>query len=810
MTVSVLKLAQSESAVENYVTFSQHVTENVVSTKGGDFISVIKIDGRSHLSASLSDVYAWADSLNKLLSGIASPHVGLWSHVIRRAVTEYPESQFETQFSRGLDKKYRETFGGYSLMLNELYLTIVYRPVADGISSFFAAFERQSAKVKAERQAECIKALEEINRTVIAGLKKSYGAELLGLEERNGYMYSQVGEFLSYLVNLERIPVPLTKRRICEVISVNRPHFSSTSYLGQISSPAKKTFLGMLDIFDYPSSTEPGHLNMLLQTDYEFILTQSLAILSRAGSLGALDRQQKALEDAKDHSETQIRELNKAKDMIQSGEVFGGTHHATFTILGTDLRQVELNVSNARALFAEYGIIAKPVDSALEAGFWAQLPGNYSYRPRPSFITSQNFISFSSFHNFLSGKPTGNPWGEATTVFKTLSQSPLYFSYHYSRDDIDATDKKFLGNTMITGMAGTGKTVLLTFLQSQAEKHKATAVYFDKDRGMEVAIRMMGGRYQALKNGYPTGFNPFQLDPTPANMAFLRQFVKELASESGPVTHEDELAIEHALGVVMFDMPRPLRRMTVLLQSLINATQANSGRGPTVHARLLKWTEGHSLGWVFDNPDDLIDLSTHRLYGFDVTDFLDNPETRGPLMMYLIYRTEAMIDGRRFIYGFDEFWKPLQDSHFQNLVKNKLKTIRKQNGLCLFSTQEVEDACMSPISSTLISQVATHIYLPNPRASRDIYINRLNMTPAEFELFMSLGEDSRCFMIKQGGSAAIAKLDLFGFDDELLVLSGTPELAELSEELANTYGEHPDNWSAEFYRRARDLTKGIK
>lgn len=810
MSNTALKFATSEASVSSYIPYSTHVTEDIVSTRHGDYLSVIKLDGRSHLSASQADVFDWVSGLNKLLSGLASPHVILWTHVVRRKVTEYPDSAFENDFCRKLDLKYRESFTDYNLMVNELYLTVIYRPVVDGITSFFSALERQSRQEKAERQAECIKALQEINRTLMAGLKKSYGAELLSTEERNGFMYSQVAEFLSYLINLERVSVPLTKDRLSDALPINRPHFAPTSYVGEMSSVSGKSFFGMLDIFDYPSDTEPGHFNSLLQSDFEFILTQSMSIHSKHAALGALDRQQRSLEDAKDHSESQILQLNQLKDMIASGDVFGGLHHCSLTVLGQNLRKVERDLSNARAIFADVGVIAKPVDSALEAGFWAQLPCNYALRPRPSFITSNNFLSFSSLHNFLSGKPNGNPWGEAVTILKTVSKTPLYFNFHYSKDDIDATDKKLLGNTMMTGMSGTGKTVLLTFLLSQAQKFGASAAFFDKDRGLEVAIRFMGGRYQALKTGEPTGFNPFQLEPTPANMAFLRRFVKTLAAEGGPVSHTDEVQIDKALKVLMLEMPKPLRRMQVLLQSLPNPSNPNPNAAPSVHARLLKWVEGNQLGWVFDNQHDSIDLSTHKLYGFDVTEFLDNPETRGPVMMYLIYRTESMIDGRRFMYGFDEFWKPLQDQYFEELIKNKQKTIRKQNGLCVFATQEVDDLSKSPIASTLVSQCATLIFLPNPRADFKTYTEVLKLTPAEFEVLRGLSEDSRSFMIKQGGSIAVAKLDLHGFDDELLVLSGTPELAELSEALANEFGEHPDNWSDEFFIRAKALVRGGK
>ncbi|WP_375672853.1 hypothetical protein, partial [Bartonella sp. AA16SXTY] len=74
-------------------------------------------------------------------------------------------------------------------------------------------------------------------------------------------------------------------------------------------------------------------------------------------------------------------------------------------------------------------------------------------------------------------------------------------NFHASKLEEDATDKRLLGNTAIIGQSGSGKTVLLGFLLAQAQKFKPTTVVFDKDRGMEIAIRAMGGRYLTFKPG---------------------------------------------------------------------------------------------------------------------------------------------------------------------------------------------------------------------------------------------------------------------------------------------------------------------
>lgn len=800
---SLFKFAYSETPISKYIPYSHHVTDKIVSTVGADYISVWKIDGRSHQTASQDEVTVWINELNNLFRGIASANLAVWSHVVRRRVDEYPESEFKNTFCAQLDKNYRDSFSGYNLMVNDLYLTVVYRPVTDKVMSFFAAAEKQSLDDKKLQQAACIKALEEINRTIEAGLGKRYGAESLGVYEHNGYSYSSALEFLAFLVNGEHIRMPVSHTRARDYMPQNRILFSKTSCVGEIRSLNSEKFFGMVDVFDYPDPTEPGHLNAMLESSYEFVITHSLSCHSTNASKGIMSKQKKALEDSNDVAVSQIDAIDDALDLLVSGHFFGGDHHCTINVFADTVRQVEEQLASVRATLADYAVIVKPCDNSLEAAFWAQLPGNFSSRPRPSYITSQNFLCFSPLHNFMSGKPNGNPWGEAVTILKTISGTPLYFNFHYSKADADSTDKRLLGNTMFIGKSGTGKTVSLGFMLAQAQKFGPTCVAFDKDRGMEIAIRAMGGRYLPLKTGEASGFNPFQLEPTSANMSFLKKFIKALAAAGGPVTHADELQINQALDTLMHHIDKPLRRLSMLVQSLPNPHFDDGDHRATVHSRLIKWCAGHELGWLFDNPTDALDLTTHQMYGFDVTEFLENPETRGPVMMYLIYRTEAMIDGRRFMYIFDEFWKPLEDEYFQDLVKNKQKTIRKQNGLCVFATQEADDIKDSPIASTLVGQCATFVLLPNPEADRDTYTKVFKLTDSEFDVLRSLGEDSRCFLIKQGGNSAVAKLSLHGFEDELLVLSGTPDNAELAEQLVAELGEDPDVWLPEFYKRVR-------
>ena len=151
-----------------------------------------------------------------------------------------------------------------------------------------------------------------------------------------------------------------------------------------------------------------------------------------------------------------------------------------------------------QAALADLGIIAVREEIALEPAFWAQFPGNFKYIARRGLVSTGNFAGLASGHNFPLGQADGNHWGEAVTLLETTAAGPYYFNFHQGD----------LGNFTVIGPSGSGKTVVLNFLLAQARKFRPRIIFFDKDRGAELFIRAIGGRYDLLRPGTPSGPQP--------------------------------------------------------------------------------------------------------------------------------------------------------------------------------------------------------------------------------------------------------------------------------------------------------------
>jgi type IV secretion system protein VirB4 len=465
------------------------------------------------------------------------------------------------------------------------------------------------------------------------------------------------------------------------------------------------------------------------------------------------------------------------------------------------VRVLNDDVAAARAVLADTGMTVAREDLALEAATWAQLPGNFAMRPRKAPITSRNFAAMVPFHNYPSGRASGNYWGEALTVLVTSARAPFHFSLHASDPtDPEGGSRKDTGHTLICGPTGSGKTVFIGFLVAMLTRQGATQVLFDKDRGLEILVRALGGEYCPLKNGEPTGFNPLKLPPTPLNFEFLKSWLRVLVRPAtGILTVRQQADLDAALrGTLALEFPaRRLSRLTEFLDS----TDAEG-----LYARLSPWCEvsGGDYAWVFDNEEDVMvrRLAGHAVVGFDVTDFLDHQLCRTPITLYLFHLVRHLLDGRRLVCWMDEFWRLLADSAFESFAKDGPKTWRKLNGVMALATQSASDVLGSVISRTIIEQTPTKIFFPNADANWEDYGGGFGLTEREFLLLKEeLEPGSRRFLVKQGHQSVICELDLKGFDAELAVISGRRSSVDLVDQLVTRFGADPHAWLPAFYEQ---------
>ncbi|HVW69144.1 MAG TPA: VirB4 family type IV secretion/conjugal transfer ATPase [Steroidobacteraceae bacterium] len=788
-----------ELTAARYIPYSAHVSSHVIRTVVGDYVQVFRLGGASFESADDEQLNAWHERLNVLWRNIASPNVALWTHIVRRRERCRRPDVRAGGFADTLAAKYSLRLADVTLMINELYLAVVYRPVTTVATGLLARLlSRTQTEAPRLEISDALEACAKLGQTLQASLDR-YDPEALGVYRARNTWCSSLLEYLALLVNGEWQRVPVPRGPLNEALATTRLLFGAEVI--EYRTPTGTRAGAILGIKEYPTPAAVGMFNRLLSAPFPFVLTQSFTFLSKAASQGLLQRQFFRLGNAGDFAVSQAAALKGALDALTSNEFVMGDHHFCLQVLADvasegagRLRALNDHVALARSLLADTGMTVAREDLALEAAFWAQLPGNFAVRPRRAPVTSRNFAAMAPFHNYPAGRATGNHWGDALALLSTSAHSPYYFSLHASDpSDPDGGSRKDTGHTFICGPTGSGKTVFIGFMVAMLHRQGATQLIFDKDRGLEILVRALGGDYLPLKNGVPTGFNPLQLAAEPGHLEFLKSWLRALASPVGlpPLTVRQSADLEQALRGTLALEPGA-RRLSRLLEFL-DATDPEG-----LFARMARWCEvsGGDYAWVFDNPQDRIaHLADRSVVGFDVTELLGNEVSRPPVTLYLFHWVRQLLDGRRLVCWMDEFWRLLADPAFASFAQDGPKTWRKLNAVMCLATQSPGDVLDSSISRTIIEQTPTKVFFPNVEADAAQYTGGFGLTEREFRLIKEqLEPGSRLFLVKQGHHSVVCRLDLQGFDAELAVISGRASEVERLQRIMAAHGSDPAQW----------------
>lgn len=786
-------IAKREQEPKRFLPYSRHIDDHVIALDDGSLLTMFRLDGMAFETADRSDLNSWHENLNSILRNSADERVAWWTHTVRRRTDTYPDGAFRSEFARDLNETYRGRVTSERMFVNELYLSIVMRPAVGAADKLAVAFKNlvsKQARVDALAKVD-EEDLQRFNERAseTAKLLGRLSPKRLGLYEFDDLLFSEPLEVLELIMMGAYRRIPLVRGHLGSALYGERLIFGREAV--EIRAHDRSRFLGLFGIREYPSRTRPGMLDSLLNADFEFVMTHSFAFLGKNDGMTRLIRKRRQLGSTDDEAVSQAEALYDAANDLADNHFVMGEHHFSIAVFGDTVRQLNDNVSSARAALSDAAMVSARETSANEAAFWSQLPGNFTWRARPSVITSRNFAAMSPFHTFPAGRPDSNHWGSAVALLQTTALSPYYFNFHVAD----------IGHTAIFGPTGSGKTVVQNFFMAMLEKSGARQIFIDKDRGAEIYVRASGGTYLSLQNGLPTGFAPLKaFDYTPENVSFLSGFIRQLVRrEDTHLTVAEERLIHEGL-VALGRLPAHQRSIRALREVL--GFKDAEGIG----ARLERWAEGGPLGWVFDNEADALWLEA-RFLGFDMTDFLDNEEVRTPVMMYMFQRFEELLDRKeRLVIDIDEFWKALGDSQFTRYIEDALLTYRKRNAFLIFGTQNPDHALRSPIASSIVGQVATLIIMPNPKASEESYRVGLGLTAKEFNLIRrELVPESRQFLIKQGHDSIVVKLDLDGLDDALAILSGRSSTVGLLDELRAELGDDPKAWLPEFHRRRKWL-----
>jgi type IV secretion system protein VirB4 len=783
MILSQLLKSQS-SAKDELPKLGYHVSEQVVSFHQNYLTLVIGLDGVPFESISTNELQSRFNGLTKNLSILAKDkgaRLGIWTHILRREIDFTQQFEFASEFMQGFSTKYLNRFRNDAYYCNKYYISLV---------------------LKYEDMDAAVQELESVGQMLTKALG-SYDPEILTTYEQDGVEFSEVFEFWGELLNGSSVKMPLTGSPAFEVIQSADLNFGYNVMQQRTMKDSK--FATMYDLQAYPENCKRGMFDAaLLKLPCEFTLTQSFTCLNPTDAQAMIVDQRNRLVSVDDKAQHQIDELDVAQAYISTGELAFGDYHASIVVYGKTKEQAITNGVTVDSVFRTQGAVWKSSSLASIPSFFSQFP-LYKNRPRKMPKSTRNLASTWSLHNYSVGKSKGNPLGDGSAVMplQTASKSVYNFNFHYSNKDEDNRGDKIAGHTLILGATGVGKTTTQCAFVGFLERFNPKIFALDKDRGMEIFIRALGGTYFAIQAEVPTGINPFQFPDSPKTRDFLYSLVTACGrDEDGKITAQEQLEIKKAVDSIL-TLPLLERRFSRLLE-LIPRDNADG-----LATRLQLWcyaSEGR-FAWALDNETNKFDAADFYRIGFDVTDLLKKGyRPSEPILACLFHLKDLMTEkGGLLATIVEEFWLPVQFEITRDQILDILKTGRKRDEFVILVSQSPEDAIGCEIFAAIRDQTPTKIFLPNPDAEFSSY-SKCGITDKEFLGIKDLTLESRTFLVKQGHQSAFAILDLYGFGDEIAILSGSTSNVTLLGDVIKTTGENPADWMPEFHARRKGKT----
>ena len=204
------KAAAREAPAGAHLPYARHLDDATIQTRDGLLMQTIRIGGLLFETADSDELNYRAELRDAMLRAIGTSRFAVYHHIVRRRVDADLAGEYPDAFSLRLDDRWRQRCERRQLYVNELFLTLVRRPlqgrvgIADRLTRLFRS--PSAAATEAALKGE-LTALNNAREALMAALAQYDPALLTRYQTEAGDTHSEPIELLACLFNGDLRPM---------------------------------------------------------------------------------------------------------------------------------------------------------------------------------------------------------------------------------------------------------------------------------------------------------------------------------------------------------------------------------------------------------------------------------------------------------------------------------------------------------------------------------------------------------------------------------------------------------------------------
>lgn len=730
------KKINPRSLLKYYVPYECFIDDekSIIFNKNGSFQKTYKLryaDLEYSLPEVENDVIIKINNALKKLDENFTLHFEIQRKSIKKEKEDSQNPEIPIPSKKILEKQ-EEKSNKKDYFQTEYYLTITYNIDVEIENGFLVniinSFRAKGVKYNREKTK---KIFEEILETFLSKtndfINRLYSVTL-AIEEVKA---EELLAFLHSQINLEfrkRIEIP-KNNHLDELVSLS--HIRYNNKVAKINN----LYFATISVFDFPESIRSRIFESLEYLNFEFRFSSRFNILSKEKTNKMFIKHRthvkaqskniaQYLSEVATKKETQnidTTALDKAEEVteairdLKKGEVIFGHYSSSIIVFDKDYEVLQKKINEINKIISFHDFVCKNDTVNVFSSYLGAMAGNINRNKRRYILSSfaytclipvsSNFLGYNK--NYFFNAP-------ALLTAKTRANDLFYFNLHVGD----------VGHSFIVGQTGGGKSVLLGLIASQFMKYKnAQIFFFDKDRSAKVLTECSNGVFYDI-GGSDFSFQIMEKIDDQGYRNFVKEWLIDILDIEGEkVTPEVKNYIYDSVDKFS-KIPKEDRTFSNFLNSLPNDN-------------LLEVFRAYATGNYrkYFNKGTEID-EKNQFFTFEMGNIMNNEKLSSLILSYLFFyiEHEKLQDGYPTLIILDEAWLALKNEKMKDKLEEWLRVLRKRNASVIFATQSLTEINSSSISSVILDQCKTKIYLPNENAHayEDLYIKMgLNLSEIE-------------------------------------------------------------------------------